>query len=244
MQTGLGPRVLELTGEPSALVYPPLCANCGLGADSRIKIERVFKREDSEDATTYVVTAAPVPFCPSCQYQHDQEAKKVTAVDRILATFRSFLMIPALCAAFAFLFFLPNFVKEAAEGDLGAQSIWGGVCLFFLLISLGSFRAAWQASRRYVVVPPTSITRSFLFTDDVSELFEGRRHRYTLTNAAFAEAFAQANQNRAWVRSGSRAQNARLVRWVLFGLVILVGLALAAGEIYQEIAAEISSWFN
>ena len=53
--------------------------------------------------------------------------------------------------------------------------------LLFALIAAASGYGAFQLSRRHAVVPPTSVTSAFDYTDDQSELFDGERRTYGCT---------------------------------------------------------------
>ncbi len=213
---------LVLTGSPFELALPDICAHCGAEAKRRLHWERVI--EDYNDGHTTTVVAAHAPFCIACLAQHEREVKRMPTLESILQCFRSEMMIPAVFTGAGTMFFFYVLLPKLPRADLKSLALFGGLIAFFGWISWASFRAAWDATRHHTVPALTTITRSFGFGLNVAATFEGERHRYTLTNERFYEAFQAANENRRWHRSGEQFQAAASKRMLLY---VVAGVAMA-----------------
>ena len=94
---------------------------------------------------------------------------------------------------------------RALDAVLGGNGVGGllfvGIVLLFALIAAASGYGAFQLSRRHAVVPLTSVTSAFDYTDDQSELCDGERRTYRLHNPTFAEACGYANEHSGGIRA-------------------------------------------
>jgi hypothetical protein len=220
--------LVELTGPLGSAALPPLCASCGSAAGQRLQVEKVFRRKAGTDVpATYVVSSVSVPFCGGCVARHQAESPPKPVTVRALTLLRSVLMIPAVSFALITLWLLPRFFDN---GGL----LFGGILLAFALLSVACLRAAWAQTHRYRVAELSSVTGSFDFTDDLSELFERERHNYLLRNPTFAEAFNAANADQVWdpaspgARRADRARSGLLIAVVLVGVVYVGYLVITA----------------
>lgn len=225
-------RELVLTGPPAELHLPDLCARCGVPAKRRLYWEKVFEVHDSESGYSHLVIPARAPFCAACIAQHEREVKRMSWVKRLIQCFRSEMIIPAILTGALSAWMLPKFIPKVGHADLLALAVFAGLLGFFGLVTLGCFRAAWLATRHHTVPPLTSITRSFEFTTDISDTFEGERHRYTLANDAFSDALLQANRERVWHPSGKKARAAAERRILLYAAI---GICAAVAVLWEWI---------
>jgi len=227
------PIHLVLTGSPWELRYPGLCACCGAPAPARsvVAIEKVREHCDSDGPTTYSVEEIRIPFCDACARRHELEVQRVSLATRMLRCLREPVVIAGFGSSFMLYLFMPAFVENLFRADLVGIAAFGAVLAFFGWIAWGSFRTAYDKTHHLSVTPPTSVTRAFDFSGDVSDMFEGHRREYTLANAEFAEAFRFGNQARQWNPHGGAAKIAhrkrerfKKVAYVVIGAVVLWAL--------------------
>ena len=225
--------MVTLTGRPSQLAMPGCCANCGSPAGGWLRIEKVFRRDGGDDGVNYVVSAAQVPFCPLCIARHQGEVVTVSPLHRMLLCFRQPIIISALSMGAMALFLAP----QALEAVLGGNGVGGllflGIVLLFGLIAVASGYAAFQLSRRHAVVPLTSVTSAFDYTDDQSELFDGERRTFRLRNPTFAEAFGYANEHRRWDPRGARAAAGHRGRIALIVVIVVAAVVMLVGTLLR-----------
>ena len=193
----------------------------------------MFRRDAGDDGVNYVVSAAQVPFCPLCIARHQVEVLTVSPLQRMLLCFRQPIIISALAMGAMALFLAP----QALEAVLGGNDVGGllflGIVLLFGLIAAASGYAAFRLSRRHAVVPLTSVTSAFDYTDDQSELFDGERRTYRLRNPTFAEAFRYANEHRRWDPRGARAAAGHRGRIALIILIVVAAVVLLVGTLLR-----------
>lgn len=225
--------MVTFNGRPSWLAMPTSCANCAATADGRLSIEKVFRRDGGPDSgVSYVISAAQVPFCSRCVAHHQVEAVSVSPLQRVLLCFRQPVIISALLMGAFAIFLAPPALDAALSGSGLGGLIFLGIVLLFGLIAAASGFAAFEQSRRHAVVPLTSVTSAFDFTDDQSELFDRERRTYRLRNSTFAEAFIDANRHSQWdprsarAAAGHRGRIALLIVFAVAAVVMLVGTLL------------------
>jgi hypothetical protein len=216
-------RELVLVGSPFDLVLPDVCGRCGSAARGRLDWEKVFPGDSDKGPE---VCGARAPFCAECLAQHEREVKRMPPLESFFQCFRSEAMIPAVLSGAATVWLLLKFVPRGYSGDWVSAAVFAALVAFFALISWGSYQAARDATRHHTVPPLTTVTASFGFSQDTSNLFEGGRCRYQLVNDAFYEALREANRDRVWKASGDRALSAANKRISLY--VVLGALAAAA----------------
>lgn len=148
--------------------------------------------------------------------------------------------------------FVPKLVPAVLvfrRDDAWEAVVWGAVSAFFGLLALMFVQMIRRSGRSLILDPaapvrgsyvriergplgsrftipvePTSALRAVDFTDDRSELFEPERHLFTFQNGEVAARFVELNAGREWDPASPRALWARTARWVLTGVVVLVGL--------------------
>jgi hypothetical protein len=136
----------------------------------------------------------------------------------------SFFRTPALLSfigAVAVAAILSMIFLQGGEGVTLNMRLYalGGIVL---LVGLGIF-LTWREARFLRVPPLTEITRACDFSDNVGYPF-GRRRLYAIRNAAFADAFTRANQQRLWTDAIRKRDD-----WVAgIAFVVLVVAALIA----------------
>jgi hypothetical protein len=222
--------MVTLNGRPSRLAMPTCCANCASTAVGRLPIEKVFRRDaGADDGMRYVISTAEVPFCPRCLARHRLEAATVSPLQRVVLCFRQPVILSALVMGGFAVFLGPPALDAAFSGSGLGGPIFLSIVLLFGLIAAASGFAAFQLSRRHAVVPPTSVTSAFDYTDDQSELFDRERRTYRLRNPTFADAFVDANRHSQWDPSSARAtagHRGRIVLLIVFAMAtifILIG---------------------
>jgi hypothetical protein len=209
-------------GTPRSLTWPELCAHCGAPAAERIRIRRAFYRRGRRSYAGpfgYRVVSADVPFCPSCVERHRASASDVSWFRR----YRWWILNPAHIATIGFCVLLATVLPSATETALpdSGHVAWGlvGLAVFGIVWTI---TVTWWMSRPDRFEPRTEITSACTISNDVSQFFEGRRHIYGFSNAAFAQAFERANQERVWTgRDQARMWKRSLIATIL--LIIVFG---------------------
>lgn len=217
-------RELILTGPPLGLALPDVCARCGEHASQRLYWEKVVQ-DTSDGGSSYTIIGSRAPFCGRCLEQHEREIQRMPAWKQLLQVFRAEAMIPAALAAAAAVFAAVKLMPNPVKADWMDVLLFGGVVGFFGLISFGSLLTAWTNTRHHCVPPVTAIAGSFSFSGDISEMFEGERHRYVIVNDAFFEALLAANRDKLWKPSSERARRASWKRKTLY-VVLGIGAAV------------------
>jgi len=226
-------RIVTLNGRPSRLAMPTCCANCASTAVGRLPIEKVFRRDAGADSgVSYVISTAQVPFCPSCVARHQHEAVTVSPLQRVMLCFRQPVIISALVMGAFAVFLGPPALDAAFSGSGPGGLIFLGVVLLFALIAVASGLAAFHESRRHAVMPPTSVTSAFDYTDDESELFDRERRTYRLRNSIFADAFVDGNRHSQWDPSSARATAGHRGRIVLLIVFAVAAVFMLVGTLF------------
>lgn len=192
-------------------------------------VETSFRRSDSDSPDYYLIGRMNAPFCPACLSRHYTERPPIRFVDRVLMMFRvsevfSGIM-PAATALFILYIALPRFLRF----DLISMAVFGALSAFFFFVAYWGFKDAWEKSERFAVRPPSSVTSSIQFSDDLSQMFESPRHIYTMRNLVFAEAFVELNRQRMWRPDGKPARVARRKRTLAY---FVFGVLAAAAVVY------------
>ena len=128
------------------------------------------------------------------------------------------------CAGFgAFLGF--KSLGSLATVDIADVVTASAVVGFFTLIAAANYRAAYAATARYAVIPRTSVTSAFEFSDNQADMFEPEHRLYFSRNEHFAQGLEVLNQDRIWHPGGRAAQAAVQKRNVLY-VVLAIGAAV------------------
>jgi len=217
-------RELILTGPPLKLALPDVCARCGQPATKRLYWEKVIASYDSDSGYSHEVVASRAPFCGPCLEQHEREIRRMPLWKQLLQMFRSRLMFSAVLAGIATTIAAIQLVPNPVTAQWSDVIMFAGITGFFALISLGSLLGAWRSTRAHRVPPLTTIAGSFSFSDDLSEMFEGERHRYVIVNDVFFEALLAANRDKVWKPGSERARRASRLRTALY---VAGGVAVA-----------------
>lgn len=214
------PYRLEVRGAPRSLTWPDLCANCAGPAAERIRRRRAFYRRGHRKTRGwfgYKVVSAQVPFCASCAARHRESLPRVSWLRR----HRWFLFNPAHIATIGFAVLLalvlPGVVDIPVWSPAGRVA-WGliGVCVFGIVWTIV---VTWWMTRPDRFEPRTEVTDACTVSDDIAQVFEGRRHIYGFRNQAFATAFERANQSRIWTE---RDQARMWRKSFVFTIVVIV----------------------
>jgi hypothetical protein len=162
--------------------------------------------------------------------QHRAERPPLPTERRLLLVFRSGQFWAGVCP-FGFAVFLAYLgLRFLLRPELVGAGIVFGLAVIFGIIGLYCFRLAWNDSHRFTVGPPSSVTQAFDFSDDLKELFEPERHRYTMRSTQFAAAFVELNRKRIWRPDGRRALVAERKRDLLVKVFLVVaGLIFVYG---------------
>ena len=223
-----------LVGPPA---YPDLCAGCGVPAQARLTIEKVFERNSSDDTPRgYVVDEVRVPFCLTCIEKHDREVGRITRMSRMLLCFRSSMMISALGAGLFAGLLAQGARERAMYGDMTSVVVLGGLSALCVLAAIGCTRSAYQETRRFAVPAQTSVTRCFDFSDDLSAPFDLPRRAYTSLNPAFSEAFHVLNRERVWNPASPQAIRASRHRGIVMAILLVVIVIVAFHEEIKRLA--------
>lgn len=230
MQPGPGTRSIQLTGPLGSAALPPICANCAHPSAGHAVVESVFRRSGTDSPDVYLVGRMYAPFCHACRQKHDAERPPIRFFDRALMMFRTSEVLSGLAPAATALFILYIALPRFLRFDVISVAVFGGLAGFFFFIAYWGFKAAWEKSEQYAVRPPSSVTSSVTFTDDISELFEPERRIYTMRNPQFADAFIELNRQRMWRPDGRTARVAKHKRKLAYiGFGILAGAAVIYG---------------
>jgi hypothetical protein len=225
-----GPHRLEFTGDPMKLAIPAVCAHCGHPGSHRLLIQRAHSRpsQTRKGQRTHQVVSISPAFCDACLALHHRQAQLLPPLTQLLNAFRSFLILPVIAASFFVILFGRWTLESLVKGDLGPIAFFGIGTLFFAGVAAVAFVSMLSETRHRNIVPPTTITQSVDISDDISATFEPRRHRYTLRNAAFAQALLATNQGKLY--SEQQRAHAALKRRVMFAIIVI---AIGLGVLYS-----------
>jgi hypothetical protein len=136
-------------------------------------------------------------------------------------------------------FLTPKLLPRAATSN------WTGLLLllplaFFSALSYLCFRAAMSQTLYMTVPPPTSVSKSFEFTGDLSQTFEPSWHRFTFESPGYAEQFRAANAERIWRKRSEKARKAASRRSILTA----VFFAAIAAAFFYGVYEDTHEWFE
>jgi hypothetical protein len=218
--------VSEVVNVRDPIEFPKICGRCCSPATQTLLIEHAFGNE----ADGFSVVRFSPFFCQGCLAEHWREAKQVRTADRLIAALKTemtYAMLgPLLFGGFLMLQGLKSF---AATGDPIRAGLTGFVGFVFILIGVGCFIVALRRTAYKAITPPTSVTGTIVFTDDLSSTFEPAWRRFTFHNANYAQAFIDLNRSSIWDRYGEHARKAASRR---FNLKIVGYIALAVFVLY------------
>jgi len=219
------PHRIELRGPPRSLVFPLVCAYCGARATERIAVRKAFARPRYHGSGMYgrsvpyrgdIVTSARIPFCDRCAAQHRAAVERISFIRRVRSLFLTPLLVPLAGTAYVFFKTMPD-VGDVPSNASAAWAAWG-IPAVMAFGFLWCFFIAWVISRSSRIAQQTEITRACDFSDDVSRLFERRRHIYAVRDRSFFDAFAAANHDRVWTEQDD-ARSERRTRATIAAIV-------------------------
>jgi hypothetical protein len=219
------PHQMELWGNVSGVVFPPLCANCGCPAHQRLtyKKEFVYPSGDSEVSDSYVTTPVRVPFCESCIAKHKVEGPGPS----LLANLKSWLhngasLLGTVCFGFAAVVAGYFAVRNFGQGDPQLFYWLVSATGFLLLPTLAMASTLREGTEIMRIEWQNSITKAFDFSDGIATPFRGPAFVCTMRNESFARAFRELNQSLAFdsPRPLVRSENTRTKR--IFWLALFV----------------------
>lgn len=223
------PYVVEVRGSLDSLSWPAICAYCGGVASERLAVPKVFLRPrptgyGPRGFAIAVVTTARIPFCAACAVHHERLVLRPTLARKILRALFTPMLIPVIGAIFVLGILLPTALETPIDAP-GAAIPWGLVALMVFTLAW-SLVAAWRVTLRDRIEKQTEITLAGDFSGDVSGLFEGERHIYSMRNATFAAAFAEANHDRLWTADDDARSEKRQTAVFVVGLAVAMGVWL------------------
>ena len=155
----------------AALVFPPLCPNCGAPASRTITVRKVFRRTYHDSSPDFDIEGVVVPYCERCIAAHEEQARtlRLSWTQWLVVSLASGLTIAALGSAFMAILFLPDALRDLTHPRFPVLLVVVGC---FALIAYGSLATAWSNNAHRRVPPQTSITRAFDFSARKAELFD------------------------------------------------------------------------
>lgn len=210
---------VKVRGRPD---FPPVCPKCAMPANEKLEIGKRFVRAASRGKRRYDYIHYLVPFCGSCATKHRAEekpAREEANRNRLRRALFAGTGATVIAAALAV------FYTTVLDTDFGYTGetvtlLLTGLLLVFVLVAL----LYWFNSPEFTVFPPTQITESVHFSDDLSTGFEPQWREFKFTQMAYTRSFAELNQKRLWDPSSPAARRARqlpdMIAYTLLGLAI------------------------
>lgn len=245
-----GVVAMEVVGPLRRARFPDLCVKCGARAARTISIDKIFYCPNGDDPGYHFADGVAAPACAECAALHERELRPIEAeVKRRLL--RSWALaalpfvVPVAVITWMLTMFVPNLLEALRGGEPAEMAIWGAVSGFFGVLGLVFWGLILRRGRPLILGPgdarpvharvergplwstfvvpadPTTVARAVDFGDDVSEMFEPERHRFTFRNYEVAARFEELNADREWDPASTRAQLARRGRMAVTGLVVL-----------------------
>ncbi len=188
----MGHRV-ALMGASNTISWPSLCPNCGQPASERLSIQKVFRRKNRHRAWRYVVTRIDVAFCAGCAARHRALVEPPGRLDGWVTLL---MLIPLVGACLlAALVFRPAIQMM---NDPSGRWLALGIFAFLATAAGASIVGAWRANRPYRVPKSTEVSSAFDYSDDLGNVFVGKRRVFAIRSGAFADALTAANRDRLW----------------------------------------------
>jgi hypothetical protein len=214
------PIQVRLAGPLGNLVFPALCPNCGMAAQKKIEVARVFMRTGGTDRLRrFEIARVDVPFCPPCLARHHSELEPLTASQRLRSLLRSELSWPGIGLAALGLFLTGQTSSTILESPAASWPL-AALLVFLFGGAWLALNAAWVNGERYRIPAPTFILSSFDFSDDLSNDFGTQARTYSLRNEQFAEALADLNKQASNELLGPRHKARKNTNFII-GLVLL-----------------------
>lgn len=254
-----GVVAMEVAGPLGRARFPELCVRCGAPADRTVALTKLFFRSSGDGPGRHFADGVAAPACRECAALHEREVVPIGAeVKRRLL--RSWALaalpfvVPVAVITWMLGIFVPNLLEALRGGEPVEVAVWAAVCGFFGLLGLMFWGLIMRNGRPMVLAPgtrgpvharvergplwstfivpaePTAVARAVDFGEDVSEMFEPERHRFTFRNYEVAARFAELNAGREWDPGSRRAQLAATGRRALIGAVVLGAAYLLAAE--------------
>ena len=224
---------VDLHGRLRSAVWPPLCANCGAPATSRLVVKKIFRRQPGGRylgrGWKYVIRSARIPYCPSCIARNAEivEAQRMPFLELVIRLVATPLIIPFIGGFWVARVFLPDTITKPIGDPL--HNVGLGIIAAMLLAVGVSAWGSWHATSFYLVPAENEITSACVFSDELGGLLTGWHRAYTFRNHNFAQAFIAANRDRIWaqadtVRAGriSFAAGLLLLTGLIVGRLLLV----------------------
>ena len=188
----MGHRV-ALMGASNTISWPSLCPNCGQPASERLSIQKVFRRKNRHRAWRYVVTRIDVAFCAGCAARHRARRGAAGPLRRMGHAPHADSARRRLPPG------RPRFSTRDPD-DERSSGRWLALGIFaFLATTAGaSIVGAWRANRPYRVPKSTEVSSAFDYSDDLGNVFVGKRRVFAIRSGAFADALTAANRDRLW----------------------------------------------
>jgi hypothetical protein len=173
-----------------------------------VPVTRVFDRDwrfapatRSPDYFRIVaVQTIAVPVCTSCADRHRQEVRPVGGLRAVLSLVATAWAIPFVVAVLGVLHsVVPELLGFPSSPVPTARTRWQTAA--FTLAAAGSAATAWYQSRPRRVTPPTTVTETFDFSDNLASILREEYRVYGMENEVFAQAFRSANLARVWTSS-------------------------------------------
>ncbi|HEV2735981.1 MAG TPA: hypothetical protein VGV85_14135 [Longimicrobiaceae bacterium] len=245
-----GVVAVEVVGSLGHAEFPDLCVECGTAADRTIPITKLYYHHGHDNPSYYFTAGVAAPACGGCVQAHQRELSPIApeAKRRLLRGW-ALAALPYVVPMGVIFWLLTRFVPLLAEAvregtEPIEMAVWGAVCAFFGLLGFMFWGRVMKPGRKMIVTPadtpayvkvergplggwfiaptdPTSLMRSVDFTDDISELFEPERHRFTFRNYEVAARFGELNAHREWNPASPRAQFAAMGRKAVIAAVVL-----------------------
>jgi hypothetical protein len=234
-------EALTLAVEEKGMRFPAICPRCASPAGTRLKAQKLFHHVSDDEGETVTVGGFRPFFCQSCAAVHEREIIRPGLelfIKRVIAGGGlSFGATANLATAF---FLTLKLVPRMFRAEPIAVLMGLGVLVFFYAIGIGCAWTVKSQTEYLTCPPPTSVTKSFDFTTDLSSAFEPSWRCFEFQNAAYAQRFRELNATRIWDTKGAKARRAassRRAAWVL-GLSIFATLLLLANR------EELSQWWE
>ena len=199
---------VKLVGQASSLRWPDVCVSCGAASSGRLPVTRAFDRDwrfapasRSPDYFRIVaVQTIDVPVCTACADRHRQEARPVGGLSTVLSLLATAWTLPLVIAVLGVLHSLfPELLGFPSAPVPTTRTRWQTAA--FTLAAAGFAATAWYQSRPRRVTPPTTVTETFDFSDNLASLLREEHRVYGMDNDVFAQAFRDANLARVWTPS-------------------------------------------
>ncbi len=245
-----GVVAVEVVGSLGHAQFPDLCVECGASADRTLPIPKLFYHDNGDNPGYYYASAVVAPACSGCVRAHERELRPIAPeVRRKLLRGWAVAALPYVIPIGVILWMLtifgPNLAGAVLEGTEPVEmAVWGAVCAFFGLLGLMFWGLVMKPGRQMILTPPvtpsyvqvergplggrfivpmdpTPLMRSVDFTDDISQLFEPERHRFSFRNYEVAARFEELNAHREWDPASTRAQLAATGRKAVIAAVVL-----------------------